>query len=92
MRSITKVFIAAEVLDLITTFIGLYYIPGVAEGNPLFKDAMSMIVAKTLATFFVAWMLERYGGRSKIFWIVPIIAMIPVPWNIFVIIYSFIWL
>jgi len=77
----TKVFIAGQVLDGVTTFIGLNFFDGVfAEGNPIFKTPFSMVMAKIVATVFVALMLERFG-EHKLFWIIPVMTWFPVVWN-----------
>jgi hypothetical protein len=88
----TKVFIVAEVSDVVTTFIGITFVPNVIEGNPLFPDPATGLVVKIAVTVFIAYMLEIFGGITRWFWVIPIGAFLVVPWNIFVIVYSLFWL
>jgi hypothetical protein len=81
MRLMTKVFIAGQVMDAVTTFIALNFFEGFKEGNPIFNTPLSMVVAKIVVTVGVSLALEKYGGNTKLFWALPILTWFPVIWN-----------
>lgn len=73
------IFIAMELLDIVITGIGIFY--GLTkEINPIGISAQ-MIITKLIITVCVAGILYLKPKR-KIDWIIPIIAGIPVLWNI----------
>jgi len=75
MRKTTTFFILAEAGDLLTTIIGLNV--GCVELNPMGE----IIIPKILATFLVAWILE-IKNPNRLDVAIPIIAAIPIPWNL----------
>ena len=81
MRLMTKVFIAGQVMDAVTTTIALTCFEGFKEGNPIFNTPLSMALAKIIVTVGMSFALEKFGGNTKLFWVIPIIAWFPVVWN-----------
>lgn len=80
MRKVTIYFLLAEVLDLITTMVGLRL--GMVELNPVFNKAEweILFLIKIIGTIIVVIALER-KKKQKIDVIFPIVALIPVLWN-----------
>ena len=76
-------FLLAELLDIIITLIGLRV--GLMEGNPFLKlFALEwMITEKILLATLVALCMYKFDFK-KWNWIFPIVAFLPVIWNIFV--------
>jgi hypothetical protein len=85
LKPISKILLFAEGLDLLTTFAGLLFFPQLWEANPMLKlpgGWSTMILVKIAATLFVVIIFERVPKWSRMVWIVPCIAAIPVVWNI----------
>lgn len=80
MRRVTIYFIYAEILDLLTTIIGLGM--GMVEGNPLvYKFGWNNVVlGKIFITIFIAIVLEK-KKQQPVDILVPWIAILPVIWN-----------
>jgi hypothetical protein len=79
LKTVTTLFILAEFFDIITTYVGLNL--GLIEMNPLFKFPHTLIIFKLLVTVLVSFCLEELPDR-KIYYIFPIVAGIPVVWNL----------
>lgn len=77
MRKIVTFFICAELLDVITTIIGLSM--GLAELNPIAWEIC--LPLKLLVIVVVAIVLQRKTPR-KIDLLIPIVAALPVIWNL----------
>lgn len=75
MRKITIFFILAELSDIFTAIIGLNV--GCAELNPF----GTIFISKIIATIFVSLILE-IKKPNKFDIVIPIIAVIPIPWNL----------
>jgi hypothetical protein len=81
MRKMTRLFLAAEALDLITTVAGLAL--GAAELHPA-GFGWRVLVCKALVVVVVVVCLERLKlGRAG--WVLPAVAALPVVWNLAVI-------
>ena len=85
MKTTTKVFIAAELLDILTTRINLS-LPGFYEANPFMAGIQYWLIVKIIGTIAICLLLERLDFRKFII-IVPIAASIPPIWNIGLLIY-----
>lgn len=84
LKTISKVVILAEALDVLTTFTGITFFPQMWETNPLpgfIGGWLPTVFAKILATFLVVLVLERVEKWPRLVWLVPIIAGLPVFWN-----------
>lgn len=82
----TIVWIVAEIMDMITTLIGFTFFTAV-EGNPIvgkigWLSATLFKVAITL-TGILFLQMDKSTILRKIDWIFPVVAIIPVAWNIF---------
>lgn len=98
----SKVFVVAEVLDLLTTMVGLLVIPGIWEANPIvgfIGGWFQTVILKSTVVILVVSVVELmrrplkvgkitvFSGRlSKAIWIIPFVAALPVLWNNLVII------
>jgi hypothetical protein len=83
MKTISKVIIIAEGLDLLTTFVGLTFFPILRETNPLIVNGWTTtVLTKIAATVIIVIVVERVGKWPKLIWIVPIIALLPTFWNL----------
>lgn len=85
LRPISKALILAELLDLLTTSVGIWMFPQISEANPMLMELggwLPLLVTKLLATLFVVYILERIEKWSFLVWVVPLIAVLPVIWNI----------
>lgn len=80
-----KYLIIAECLDIITTAIGLSL--GLYEGNPIMKQLsfQNILIFKILAISVGVFILQKINC-GKIIIIFPIIAIIPVFWNLYILI------
>jgi hypothetical protein len=79
MRRMTEVFLIGEACDILTTSIGIGL--GAEEGNPLMVGSNGRLL-KFLAIILIAGSLELYGDRTRFLWIIPILAWVPVVWNL----------
>ena len=75
------VFILVELLDILTTGIGISM--GLTEINPI-GISLEVLVTKLIVIFCVAEILHL-KKRRKIDWVIPIVAGIPVAWNVLMI-------
>ena len=83
MKPITRIFILAQTLDLALTFYAIRM--GIAfEMNPI-GFTVDMVLTKFAAILFVAWVIEN-KDLPRISWIIPIISVLVVVWNGFVIV------
>lgn len=81
MKLITKASVVAQVSDIALTSVGLAVLP-VQELNP--NGFATTLFCKLLVIGLLVFLFERLTF-PKIAWIIPIIAMIPVLWNMLVI-------
>ena len=83
-----KYLLIAECLDIITTFIGFLW--GFGEGNPFLKELsfQGILIFKILATLIFAPIVLQKINFGKWGWIFPIIAIVPVFWNLYWIIWT----
>ena len=77
MRPVTITFLAAEALDVLTTFVGLRL--GFVELNPIYWP--QLVTLKVFAVVMVVAVLQVMP-RRKIYWIVPAVAGLIVVWNV----------
>lgn len=88
LKQITKYFLLAELLDVVTTTYGVYFIPRLWESNPL-HDVLGgwapLILIKLLVTLLIVIILESVDDWPWLVRILPLIAALPVMWNIFAI-------
>ena len=87
MKTITKTFIIAEGLDLLTTITGIIFL-NLWDANPL-QICFTTIICKIVITVIVAWILQ-IKAKHSVYWIIPSVAVLPVIWNIFVIVFELI--
>jgi len=78
LKTVTILFILAEIFDIITTCVGLKI--GLIEINPLFMFPQALLFFKLLVTVFVSFCLESLPNK-RIYYILPIVAWLPVFWN-----------
>lgn len=79
LKPVVKLFILAETLDIITTLIGLKL--GLVETNPLYKNPILLFSLKIALVGVVAIVLQQVTFY-RIYFIVPFMAGLVVPWNI----------
>lgn len=77
MKLCTLCFLIAEMLDLLTTGIGL--LVGAVELNQ-FLPLGALLVVKVLVVAIVAYALEKKRA-SILDWIIVVVAGLPVAWN-----------
>lgn len=82
LRTITVIFLYAEILDILTSFIGIKM--GLTEKNPIvYALGWNMVILiKILGTIIIAIFLEK-KKHMKYDIIFPIIAILPTAWNAF---------
>ena len=82
----TKIFILIQLLDLLTTMIGIYYL-GLLEGNPMYAGwgLERMLILKFIYTFMIAIVLEMPFDYGWLKWVPAVISFPPIPWNIYMI-------
>jgi hypothetical protein len=91
IKSLPIAFFIAEILDVFTTFLGLYLFPSyVNEANPFWGD-WKLMFFKVLVIISVTIILQILV-LPKWFWIVPVVAVLPVFWNIFIIVSTIFYL
>jgi hypothetical protein len=86
LKPVSKVFLAAEALDILTTFIGLSLHPQMWEANPVVGVLGGMVQAalfKLLVTLAVVYVIEKVDSWPRLIWVVPLMASVPVFWNLF---------
>ncbi len=102
LQKVSIVFIVAELLDLATTAVGLLVIPGIWEANPMVAGLggwMQALLLKLAAVLLIVAAIEVMNrplqiGSVRIFsgklpkavWMIPVIAGLPMIWNILVIV------
>lgn len=94
LKPVSKVFLAAEALDVLTTFVGLSLHPQMWEANPVAGVLGGMLPAtllKLLVTLAVVYVIERVESWPRLIWAVPLMASAPVLWNLFSISAEFIF-
>lgn len=85
LKMISKLFILAEALDVFTTLWGILFIPQIWEANPIagfLGSWPATLAVKVLATLIVVWVLEKIDSWPDLVRIIPILASLPVLWNI----------
>ena len=88
MKIYTKVLIIAELLDILTTFVGLALFPWMIEINPfltLFGGNMIMLmIFKIILVGIVIFILEKkITWKTKYIWCIPCLPIFAVMSNIF---------
>jgi hypothetical protein len=101
LHPVSKVFLLAEFLDMLTTMIGLLVIPKIWEANPIVEGVggwLQTLLLKFIVMFIVVTVIELMrqplkigsvtlisGKLPKAIWIIPVVAGLPVLWNYVVI-------
>ena len=82
----TKIFVLIQLLDLLTTMIGICYL-GLREGNPMYAGwgLERMFALKFIYTLIVAIVLEMPFDYGWLKWVPAVISFPPIPWNIYMI-------
>jgi uncharacterized membrane protein len=86
LKPLSQVFIAAELLDILTTFAGLALYPQMWESNPLpglLGGMFPAMLVKLCVVLGVVFVLEKVETWPRLVWIVPAMALSPVLWNVF---------
>lgn len=87
IKPVTLFFVMAEVLDVASTTLGRYFFPQMWEAwipaNTIagILSWDGLLVIKMLATLGVAVVLQASSIRTRLVWVVPLIAGLPVIWN-----------
>ena len=86
LQNSTKVFILIQLLDLLTTIVGIHCF-GLSEGNLLYSGWATerLISLKLIYTVMIAIILEMPFDFGLFSWVPAIISFPPVPWNIYLI-------
>ena len=85
LKPVSQAVLAAECLDVFTTFSGFLVFPQMWEANPLrisLGGWVPLIMVKLLATLVVVMILERIEKWPKPVWVIPLAAALPVLWNL----------
>ncbi|HEX7976219.1 MAG TPA: hypothetical protein VF498_17550 [Anaerolineales bacterium] len=85
LLSVSWALLAAEGLDMLSTFVGTTLFPQMWETNPLPAQLggwIPTILAKVVATALVILILERIEKWPKQVWIIPWVALLPAAWNV----------
>jgi hypothetical protein len=88
LKPVSLIFIAAELLDVLTTLVGLALFPQMWESNPLpglLGGVFPAALAKGLVVLGVVFVLEKVENWPRLVWVVPAMAFSPVLWNLFAI-------
>jgi hypothetical protein len=89
MKPATFLFIAAEVLDILTILVNLT-IPAMYEGNPfMVATGEYWVLVKLAIVLVICFAIERFNFGKRAF-LVPALAAIPPAWNIGILIYYFV--
>ena len=94
LKPVSKVFIAAEALDILTTFVGLSLQPQMWEANPVAGVLGGLVQAalfKLLVSVAVVYVIEKVDSWPRLIWVVPLMASTPVVWNLISISVEFIY-
>lgn len=86
-KNITKIFILSQILDFVTTYIGVVIL-GFREMNPM-GLTINVVIFKLFATVFVAFILEKFDDLPFA-WVLPTLQWIIVIWNIINIAFYFV--
>ena len=92
LKPISKAFILAELLDILTTTLGLTILPQIQEANPLpllMGGWAPVVLLKVAAVILVVYVLERVQSWPAFVRIIPVAAFLPVLWNIICILAEF---
>lgn len=86
MKPETKVFIAAQLLDIATTLLGIIFL-GHGEWGLITLAFLPLgwpvaILVKVFTITGVAYILQRFERKSKFVWIIPGISIAVLIWNI----------
>ena len=86
MSKPAKVFALIQLLDLLTTMIGIVYF-GLWEGNPMYASwsLERLIMLKLIYTTMILTILELPFEWGWLKWVPAIISFPPIPWNIYLI-------
>jgi hypothetical protein len=81
-RTITKMFVLLQMLDFLTTLVGLVYL-GLWEGNPMvnFWGWETLILVKLLVCVMVATFLEKRSKNAVGEFLIMFIPVSVVFWN-----------
>jgi hypothetical protein len=91
LKPVNRAFIAAEGLDLLTTFMGSFVFPQMWEANPMklmLGGWIPLILAKIIATILVVTILQRVQKWPALVWIIPTAAFLPALWNMICILFE----
>lgn len=82
-----KLFVLIQLLDLLTTMVGICYF-GLWEGNPRYAGwgLERLIAMKLIYTGMIVTILEMPFDYGWLKWVPAVISLPPVPWNIYVIV------
>jgi hypothetical protein len=86
LKPVSKVFLAAEALDVLTTVAGLSLHPQMWEANPVagfMGGILQVTLLKLLVTLAVVYVIEKVDRWPGLIWVVPLMASVPVIWNLF---------
>lgn len=91
IKPLTASFVIAEVLDLSITTVGISLVSAVSEA---WKTALwledilgwnQLLFVKLLVTICVAVVLQLVPFKTRLIWLIPTVASLPVIWNVLVI-------
>ena len=87
LRNPTKLLILIQMLDLLTTMVGIQYF-GLSEKTPGYFgwDLESLIMIKLLCVCFMITILEQPRDYGWLAWLPSVIAVLPVIGNIYMIV------
>lgn len=92
LKEVSKALLLAQVLDITTTMGGLYLLPQLWETNPLpglLGGWAPTILIKLVVSFFVVLVLEAVESWPLVVKIIPITAILPGVWNLFLIVFEY---
>ena len=86
LRRATRLFLLIELLDLLTTMVGVGLL-GMVEYNPLYTAwrIESLMAIKLILAWIVVIVLEQPREYSWLVWVPSVIAFLPLPGNIYMI-------
>lgn len=87
MKQTTKLFLLAELLDIITTMMNLR-LPGMYEANPFMAGLpfWAWLIVKVSITIIIAVLMQRLNFGKKA-WLIVSLASIPPIWNFGLLLY-----
>jgi hypothetical protein len=92
LKEVSKALLLAQSLDIITTMGGLYLLPQMRETNPLpmmLGGWSQTILFKLVMAMLVVMVLEAVEKWPMVVKIIPIIAILPGVWNLFLIVFEY---